>query len=318
MNGLSTRVILLTGIAAILLAAPSRAQQPVHRTRHRRKPTDTTAVAAMPTAPPVAWPVTPVLPGAILPGSRIVAFYGNPLSTQMGVLGALPPAEMLAKLATTAKAWAAADAMHSVKPALQLIATVASGNRGPDGLYRIRHSDSLIAEVAGWAEQRNWLMILDVQVGWSSVSAELPRLIPWLKKPWVHLAIDPEFAMHDGRIPSKKMGTLDARDINYAIDFLAKIVDEEHLPPKVLVVHRWTQDMLTNYRQIKRDPRVQVIIDMDGNGPPSGKTKIYDLEVQRYPVQFTGFKLFYKLDHPMMTLAQVLALDPVPLYIQYQ
>ena len=82
--------------------------------------------------------------------------------------------------------------------------------------------------------------------------------------------------------------------------------------------HRFTVDMLTNWRLIKRDPRVQVVIDMDGNGTPSGKTQIYKLIITRHPVQFTGFKLFYHLDHPMMPIADVLALQPIPLYIQYQ
>jgi hypothetical protein len=84
------------------------------------------------------------------------------------------------------------------------------------------------------------------------------------------------------------------------------------------VVHRFTDDMLTNYRLIKRDPRVQVVIDMDGNGGPAVKKHMYDIIVVPHPVQFTGFKLFYKQDRPMMTLDQVLALQPVPLYIQYQ
>jgi len=150
------------------------------------------------------------------------------------------------------------------------------------------------------------------------VPAELERLIPWLKKPWVHLALDPEFAMYDGRIPGRKFGTLDARDVNYAIDLLAKIVDQEHLPPKVLVVHRFTEDMLTNLRLIKRDPRVQVVIDMDGHGEPAQKEHMYGLIITRHPLQFTGFKLFYTHDKPMMSLAAVLALQPAPLYIQYQ
>jgi hypothetical protein len=36
------------------------------------------------------------------------------------------------------------------------------------------------------------------------------------------------------------------------------------------------------------------------------------------PVQFAGFKVFYKNDKPMLTPAQVLQLDPVPLFIMYQ
>src|SRR5919206_166391 len=37
-------------------------------------------------------------PGAILPAKRIVAFYGNPKSRKMGILGEFPPDVMLRKL----------------------------------------------------------------------------------------------------------------------------------------------------------------------------------------------------------------------------
>jgi len=314
LNGVTLALASIALCAAVVV--PAQGQAPAKRARRTAAiiAHDSTRAAK----PPVTWPVVPVLPGALLPSSRIVAFYGNPLSTGMGVLGALPPEQMLSKLTAIAKDWAKADSTHVVRPALQLIATVAQNHKGTDGLYRVRHSDSLIAKVAGWAESRNWLMFLDVQVGWSTVPAELQRFIPWLKKPWVHLALDPEFAMYDGRIPGKKFGTLDAKDVNYAIDLLAKIVEEEHLPPKVLVVHRFTDDMLTNYKLIKRDPRVQVVIDMDGYGGPAVKKHMYDIIVVPHPVQFTGFKLFFKQDQPMMTLAAVLALQPAPVYIQYQ
>ena len=47
------------------------------------------------------WPVKNApypLPGAILPFKRVVAFYGNLSAKKMGILGELPPKEMLAKL----------------------------------------------------------------------------------------------------------------------------------------------------------------------------------------------------------------------------
>ena len=46
------------------------------------------------------WPVKTDYPleGAILPFKRIVSFYGNLYSKQMGILGELPRAEMLKKL----------------------------------------------------------------------------------------------------------------------------------------------------------------------------------------------------------------------------
>ena len=76
-------------------------------------------------------------------------------------------------------------------------------------------------------------------------------------------------------MPGTKIGTFDAEDINYASSFLQELVTKEHLPPKVLVVHRFTRDMLTGYKRIKLDPRVQIVINMDGWGPPSLKLDSY-------------------------------------------
>jgi hypothetical protein len=99
---------------------------------------------------------------------------------------------------------------------------------------------------------------------------------------------------------------------------LADIVQRTHVPPKVLVVHRFTEGMLTNAHKIIRDPHVQVVIDMDGFGPPALKRSTWRHVIQRDPVQYTGFKLFYKNDKPMLTPEQVISLFPSPLYIQYQ
>ncbi len=267
------------------------------------------------------WPVKapPPLPGSILPEHRIVAFYGNPLSKRMGILGELPPEEMLVRLEKVATEWAAADSGSKVLPALHLIATVAQGYPGPARKYRLQMPDSVIRRVAGWAEERGWLIFLDIQVGVSNVEDELKVLMPYLKYPHVQLALDPEFAMKDGKRPGTDwMGRMDASEVNHAIGVLARIVEEQQLPPKVLVVHRFTRNMLTNASQIRLDPRVQVVIDMDGWGTPGSKMGAYRWFVVRHPVQYTGFKLFYKNDKPMMTPQQVLELYPKPLYIQYQ
>lgn len=268
--------------------------------------------------PPFTAKPLPVLPGAILPANRIIAYYGTPLSTRMGILGELPPAQMLERLEATAAEWEKADSTRPVVRALHLIVTVAQASAGRDGMYRARHGDQLIAKVAQWAEENGYLMFLDLQVGLSSVEAEIPRLLPWLSKPYVHLGLDPEFAMPRGTVPGRRIGTLDARNINHAIDVLAELVEKYQLPPKVLVVHRFTERMLTNHQNIKVDPRVQVVIHADGFGAPALKKNIYELVVTRRPVQFAGLKIFYKNDKPRMTMAQVLALQPIPLYIQYQ
>jgi hypothetical protein len=270
------------------------------------------------------WPVrTPApLPGSILPARRIVAFYGNPLSKKMGILGELPPDQMLAKFDKEIAAWAKADPTHPVQPALHLIAVVAQGAPGRDGKYRLRMTDSLINMIYGWAQKKHALLFLDVQVGQSTVQEELPRLVPFLKRPDVMLGIDPEFSMKFGDPPGKKIGTMSASDVNYAIGLLSDIVKQNNLPPKVLIVHRFTRPMLTNAKAIKLDPRVQVVINMDGWGQPWLKYDSYRAYVQAEPVQFTGFKLFYhndtKKNDPVLTPPEVLMLFPKPLYIQYQ
>jgi len=127
--------------------------------------------------------------------------------------------------------------------------------------------------------------------------------------------------MHDGQKPGTVIGTMDASDINYAADYLANIVRENNLPPKILVVHRFTQPMVTNYQEITPLPEVQIVMDMDGFGVPANKIKTYEDCIDQEPVQFTGFKLFYKNDVAaghLMTPAEVLNLSPEPSYIQYE
>jgi hypothetical protein len=271
-----------------------------------------------------AWPVktAPQLPGAILPAHRIVAFYGNPLSKKMGILGELPPDQMLARFDKEIAAWAKADPAHPVQPALHLIAVVAQGFPGRDGKYRLRMTDSLINMVYAWAQKKNAILFLDVQVGQSTVQEELPRLVPFLQRPNVMLGIDPEFSMKFGDKPGTRIGTMSSTDVNFAINLLSGLVKQYKLPPKVLIVHRFTRKMLTDSKSIKLDPHVQVVINMDGWGQPWLKYDSYRAYVEAEPVQFTGFKLFYHNDtkkgDPLLTPPEVLMLNPKPLYIQYQ
>jgi hypothetical protein len=266
------------------------------------------------------WPVKGPnpLPGALLPDHLIVAYYGNPKSQKMGILGQLPPEEMLARLESVATEWAKAERGRKVLPALHTVVTVAQGKPGKSGMYRLRQPDELTEKVLRWAEDRRWIVFLDVQLGGSSLAAELPRLVKYLERPYVHLALDPEYAMQPGGIPGRRVGTLDAAQVNEAVRLLTTIVDQQNLPPKVLVVHRYTQGMLTNYQQIKLDQRVQVVMNMDGFGPPRIKEHAYKSYIALEPVEFTGFKLFYKKDRPMMPPERVLELTPKPVYIQYQ
>ncbi len=268
------------------------------------------------------WPVKGPAPlaGSILPAKRIIAFYGNPLSRRMGILGELDPEVMLRKLDAEVAAWNRLDPAHPAQPALHLIVLVADGHPGTSGKYRTRHDSAMIEKVYGWARSRNALLFVDLQVGQSTLQAELPWIEKFLVRPDVHLGIDPEFSMKTGGIPGRRIGTYDAADINYASRFLAGLVEKHKLPPKLLVVHRFTPGGVTNARKIALDPRVQVVMHMDGFGPPWMKRDTYWRDIKREPVQFTGWKQFTKVrnDRPPTSRTDILRLWPVPLYIQIQ
>lgn len=263
------------------------------------------------------------LAGAILPFKRIVVYYGNLHSKKMGALGEYAPKEMWSRLNKEVKHWEKADPSTPVQPGVHYIASVASGTPGKDGMYINRMGDKQIDSVLAIAKMQNAIVFLDIQVGLSTIQKELPRLEKYLQMPQVHLGIDPEFSMKDGSKPGKKIGTYDAADINYVSEYLANLVKKYNLPPKVFVVHRFTRKMVTNYKNIKLRPEVQIVMHMDGWGEPDLKIGTYRHFIFPEPVQFTGFKLFYKNDlkkapNRLMTPEELLKLKPVPMYIQYQ
>ncbi|MCY7420836.1 MAG: hypothetical protein LH478_03725 [Chitinophagaceae bacterium] len=144
----------------------------------------------------------------------------------------------------------------------------------------------------------------------------------YLKKPNVHLGIDPEFSIKTGSRPGSRIGSFNAADINYATQYLADLVKTYDLPPKILVVHRFTKKMVENYKDIQLRPEVHFVMDMDGWGYREKKFSTYEWFIKREPVQWTGFKIFYKndtkTDSVEMQPTEVMKLVPAPIYIQYQ
>ena len=271
------------------------------------------------------WPAKMPYPlaGAVLPYYRIVAFYGNLYSKKMGILGELPKDEMIKKLFSEIAKWKAADSFLPIKPALHYIAVTAQGAPGKDGKHRMRMPFGQIDTIINWAKEINALVFLDIQVGHSFVKDEVPALEKYLLMPQVHLGIDPEFSLKNGEIPGSKIGTFNPDDVNAAIDYLAALVKKNNLPPKILIVHRFTQGMITGYEKIKKVPEVQVVMDMDGWGDRILKRSTYLRYIYKEPVEFTGFKLFYKNDLKkgdkiMFTPEELVKFIPKPIYIQYQ
>ena len=270
------------------------------------------------------WPVKAArpLPGAILPFNRIIAYYGNLYSKRMGILGKLPKEEMLQQLKAEVASWQAADTLIPAIPALHYICVTAQEKPGKGGKYRLRMPFSQIDTVLSWAKEINALTFLDVQIGHSTAKAETIELVEYLKMPNVHYGIDPEFSMQNGNRPGTRIGGFHANDINEVIDILADLVKKNNIPPKILILHRFTQNMIRDYKSIKIVPEVQVVMDMDGFGAKALKRNTWQRYIYREPVQFTGFKIFYYNDskgsNEPYTPQELLLFTPKPIYIQYQ
>lgn len=271
------------------------------------------------------WPVKTDYPhtGALLPMKRIIAYYGNFYSTKMGILGEFPREEVLSRLKGEVAKWNAADPGTPVVPAIDYIAVTAQGTAQPDGTYRLRMPDDHIERAISMANEVDGIAILEVQAGLASLDGEIRALGDHLMKPNVHLAIDPEFHMKGGEKPGTVIGTVSAGDINRASSYLAELVTTHKLPPKILIVHRFTQRMVTGYESIETRPEVQIVMVMDGWGPPAKKLNTYRSFIAPEPVQFTGFKIFYKNDmkppsERLLTPSDLLKLTPRPIFIQYQ
>jgi hypothetical protein len=280
--------------------------------------TTTTVVAAGgPTLAPVCG--VPEGQGA---GCRLIAYYGNPQSKGLGILGRTDKDTMLASLKARVAAWQKVDPATPTKCTLELIAIVAQAAPGPSNLYRGRASAEVVRKVLGWARSAGCILVLDVQVGWSSVAAELPYLEPFLREPDVHLALDPEWDMPTGKKPGSTIGSMDAVDINAAVDLLDRIVREQKIGPKLLVVHRFRDFMVTNPSKIKTPPSIRLVSNMDGFGTPERKLASYVVALRGMPTKLSGFKLFTdpKLDTPLLTPEQVLGgkVQPIPVFLNYQ
>ena len=253
---------------------------------------------------------------SVLQHTLLVTWYGNPHSKRMGILGEYVGDELANGLRRQAEAYATLTDKH-VQPAYELVAIVAQNTAGRDGKWRRRESRPVIERMLADARARGFKLILDVQVGHSTVAAELEYLRRYLEEPDVYLALDPEFDMPEGQAPGTRIGTTAAKDLNYAIDLLERIVIEKKLPPKVLIAHQFTMNMLPDKRNVKDSPVVDVALVMDGWGPRQLKHAIYRM-VTRTPLEHTGIKLFYKKERDLFEPSHVLELKPTPTIVIYQ
>ncbi|MCG1029074.1 hypothetical protein GLV94_04810 [Virgibacillus halodenitrificans] len=249
---------------------------------------------------------------------RLVAFYGTPLSENMGILGEYGPEEMMKKLKEHTKAYSELDPERPAIPTIELIATVANRDPGPDGLYVSPPNEEVIEEYAKLAKKHGALLLLDIQLGRATVMQEVKAIEKYLKLPYVHLAIDTEYSVQEGEVPGEDLGQVNGADVQKAVEYVDQLVEENQLPDKLVLVHQFGNGIIKNKEKIHPTEHVQVPLNYDGFGDAAIKLSAYGKLVKDQPIQYGGFKVFKKNDKPVLTPEQVLQLDPAPAIVNYQ
>jgi hypothetical protein len=258
------------------------------------------------------------LPGggrSILPGHRVVAYYGAPQSRELGVLGIGTPDEAAERLSRQARAYA--STRRPILPALELITVIANADPGDDGAHRTRQTDAVIRHYLRAARRHRMLLLLDIQPGRSDFFTETTRLERWLRQPDVGLALDPEWRVVAPQVPGHVIGRVDAREVNATSAWLAQLVARHDLPQKLFVVHQFTDDMVDD-TQLKLRAGLAMVLNADGFGTPPVKISKYRAFTRAAKTFHQGLKLFYEEDVGLMTPARVLRLRPAPDVVVYE
>ncbi|HEY5651316.1 MAG TPA: hypothetical protein VIW46_07700, partial [Acidimicrobiia bacterium] len=254
----------------------------------------------------------------LLAETRFVAFYGNPTTGALGVLGEQGPQATLERMAPIVDEYAADGAL--TVPTFEIIATVADAPPGDDGNYSAEMGPELIRPWVEVATANDGYVVLDLQPGRSDFLTQAQRYEEFLRLPNVGLALDPEWRLGPNEFHLRQIGSVDSAEIDLVSDWLAGIVREESLPQKLFIVHQFRFDMIEGREQIELRPELATVIQMDGQGPLPTKYETFGAltgpaDADRFA---WGWKNFYDEDSPMATAAQVLALDPLPVFVSFQ
>jgi hypothetical protein len=252
----------------------------------------------------------------ILPGKRVVAFYGAPQDRELGVLGIGTPRLAAEKLERQARPYARPG--RPVLPAFELIAAIVTSEAGDGGDHSMRQEPATIRRYLRTARAHKMLTLLDIQPGYAPFLQEAQALEQFLKEPDVSLALDPEWSMDPPQLPGREIGSTDAVTINEVSRYLSAIVRRYDLPQKLLVVHRFTSDMIQGEHDLERHPGVALVVNVDGFGDQPNKISKYNEFTQDLRRRFNGFKLFYEEDVNLMKPKQVLRLSPQPDLVVYE
>ena len=259
-------------------------------------------------------PGTKALDDPVFPRNLFVTLYGAPqlVNTELGTLSPRRAGRSVAKLAGRYERKGGGPAL----PGFDLIGVVANSTAGPDRKYRTRQPPEIIDTYLRQVREIGGRLMLDIQPGRSTAVREVGALEEWIAEPDVDVGIDPEWNVGPRGVPGQTTGAITANEINAASRRIDGIVEREGLPPKVLIVHQFTKQMIKQRRSIRQREGVQVVLNFDGIGSPAAKEAGYAALATRG--LFNGFSIFLRLDTKVMSPEAILGLAPAVNFLLYQ
>ena len=264
----------------------------------------------------------PELPGGgqvVFPHRRFVGLYGSPGRPSLGALGEQGIEASIERVKNLAKTYEPYS-KEPVVPAFEIIATVAATAPGPDGNYSLEIDPETLRPWVEAARKAGVYVVLDLQPGRADILSQARQYERLLTKPYVGLAIDPEWRLDPGQQPLQQIGSVDVDEVNATGDWLADLTREDSLPQKVFVLHQFQTRMIEDRDQLDTShPELAPVIHADGNGSPAVKMGTWNALTENIPRGARmGWKNFYKEDVPTFSPERTLQVTPTPWFVSYQ
>lgn len=271
---------------------------------------------------PASGPPRTELPGGgreIFPDYRLVGFSGYPGAPALGRMGIGKLDDRIAEMKKVAEPYAMG---RKAMPIMELIATVVHPSPMENGKYSAPIDTSVVDEHLAAAKKHDAMLLLDIQPGRSDFVTEVKYWEKYLKEPNVGVALDPEWRMGPNEIPMRTFGSVNGKELDEVSKYLARLVDENNLPQKVMVVHQLRKPIVKDENLLRERDQVAAVKSVDGIGSRGMKIDTWGVLVKDMnPAFASGFKLFYEEDAkfgPLMTPIEVMELTPTPEYILYE
>ena len=244
----------------------------------------------------------------------------QPITASLGVLGEQGPEATIERARTTAEPYQELTD-GTVVPALEIIATVASGSAGRDGNY----SNEWPVEAAtppGRAGRRG-RAVRGARP--AAGSDRLPHPGPAVRgaaPPAQRRAgAGPGVAAGPRRgPPARRSARWTWPRSTQVVTWLADLTREQRLPQKLLVLHQFQVRMIPGVDTVDQSrSEVAVLIHVDGQGVAGGQAgHLAHAAGPRAGIDSWGWKNFYDEDVPMLTPEQTMQVEPQPDFISYQ